>query len=61
MVADDAVFKADGVIYTKDTKGEQCVCAHDLQGMGREGTGGSLADQAQHMAGRCAHCQSHSV
>lgn len=24
MVADDAVFKADGVVYTSDTKGEMC-------------------------------------
>ncbi len=27
MIADDAVFKADGVVYTSDTKGEGCSCS----------------------------------
>lgn len=33
MVADDAVFKADGVVYTSDTKGERCATVLHIKEM----------------------------
>jgi hypothetical protein len=33
MVADDAVFKADGVVYTSDTKGERCATVMHIMQM----------------------------